>query len=322
MKKIISLCLVLLLLCACGQSETVVKEEPISPVEPPKEEVVLPSVNATKEEPNVDKQSPICDIPAFEPVEGIINAMYYIKNGVDYAISPEYWYEVSTWLEGNAIGEVQEKLPHAGERVQIDFLDGTVKGFNLQTVVVDGVSYGLVRPGPKPEALKNPENGVSLSYRQPYEQAAKAVQQYVLARDVNLDEAVDLSQWVEEDARHFMETKIELCRWSHEQAAVKEENQRLTIYPCMLDKWREGGGITVYVQVVRSWNYIGHDMDSGSSEVMEVTIDKTSGKIISCYDYGDKGLFGEFDVRYQMALENGENLEQLLSEFKQQYKGQ
>jgi len=290
--------------------------------EEPKEEQKESAVVMAPVEPSEDRQPPVCDIPAFEPVEGILSEMLYLENGIEYAISPEYWYEVSTWLENHAVAEVQDKPSASGERVKITFIDGTVRDFDLHSTMIDSVSYGLMRPGPKPEALKNPENGVSLFYKQPYEQAAKAVQQYVLARDVNLDQAVDLSQWVEEDARRLMETKIELCRWSHEQAAVKEENQRLTIYPCMLDKWREGDGITVYVQVVRSWNYIGHDMDSGSSEVMEVTVDKASGKVISCYGYGDKGCFGDFDIRYQMALEYGDDLEQLLSEFKQQYKGE
>lgn len=263
----------------------------------------------------------VCDAPAYEFIEGIVTEMLYMENGMEYSISPEDWYEISQWLENHAVGEVQESPSASGERVTITFADGTTRDFDLHSTNINGTYYGLVRPGPKPEALKNPENGTSLSYQKPYQQAAEAVQQFVLARDVNLDKEVDLSTWVEEDARRLMETKIELRRWSHSQS-TEETNQRLTIYPCMMDQWREGDGITLYIQVVRSWNYAGLDTDSGSSEIMEVTVDKASGKVISCYDYGDKGLFGEFDIHYQMALEYGDDLEQVLKEFEKQYKGE
>lgn len=150
-------------------------------------------------------------------------------------------------------------------------------------------------------------------------------------RNKDLGETNDFSKDVSANSLKLLNAKVEMWQLKNSMCNISYADYNISITPFKKDKWTNAGDeYSVILRIERSWFYTffkngvrtKSKSRTTSSEVLNIKLFRNHDgiyKILECCNHYDT-TFGDLDERYQNALLNGDCLDTLLTQYKNNFK--
>lgn len=150
-------------------------------------------------------------------------------------------------------------------------------------------------------------------------------------RNKDLGETNDFSKDVSANSLKLLNAKVEMWQLKNSMCNISYADYNISITPFKKDKWTNAGDeYSVILRIDRSWFYTffkngvrtKSKSRTTSSEVLNIKLFRNHDgiyKILECCNHYDT-TFGDLDERYQNALLNGDCLDTLLTQYKNNFK--